>query len=139
MASRDTGRTLTTRLRCMGDGGGHAVDSDQGCSRGTCAESGIGKQKSGSPAGDEPKDITPAGVAIIGQWVCFVLGVICIVCGTTGIFMKQMDGTPSASVAWLGPAYLPTLRGTALFCLLIGLLLVRRGWSGPPVSRKERR
>jgi hypothetical protein len=129
MASKHTGRGLTAYFGSVGKGGDHAVDSPTGFSRRTYRQPLSAKQKAGSRAGDEPKDLTPSKADVIGQWICFVLGVVCIVCGAIGIFAKQIDGPPPASVAWLGSAYIPTLRVTALFCLFMGLLLVRREWS----------
>jgi hypothetical protein len=139
MASGDAGRTLTSYFRSMGIDGNRAVDRPTWVSRRSYRQSLNAKQKAESAAGDEPKDFTPARTAVIGQWICFVLGVVCIVCGAFGIFAKPIEGPPSASVAWLGSAYMPTLRVTALLCLFLGLLLVRVDGAVLTVSKKERR
>ena len=137
MVSGDTGRTLTTYFRAMGTGRDHAVDSPGTRLSGRAyKQPPSAKQKAESTARDEPKNSTPAMAAAIGQWICFVLGVVCIVCGAFGIRLKHIEGPPSASVAWLGSAYMPTLRVTALLCLFLGLLLVRRGWGSPDRGHK---
>jgi hypothetical protein len=122
----------------MDKGGDHAVGSPIWFSHRTYRQQPNAKQKAESTAEDDPKDFMPSRAAVIGQWICFALGVICISCGAFGIFAKPIEGPPSAFVAWLGSAYMPALRVTALLCLFIGLLLVRRGWSSPAASRKER-
>ena len=137
MASGDTGRTLTTHFGSMGKGRDHATDSPAGFSGRTYSQPLNAKQKTESTAGDGPKDFTPAWVDVTGQWLRFVLGVVCIVCGAFGIFARQIEGPPSASVAWLGSAYMPTLRVTALLCLFMGLLLMRHGWSSPDREQKR--
>jgi hypothetical protein len=76
------------------------------------------KQKAESAARDEPKDFAPSRAALIGQWICFVLGVVCIACGAFGVFANHIEGPSSAFIAWLGSAYIPALRLTALLCLL---------------------
>ena len=66
-------------------------------------------------------------IVAIEQWVCMVLGVVCIASGTCGIFMKLSQNALPAYLAWLTMAYVPTLRITAVACLVMGLVLVRRG------------
>jgi hypothetical protein len=136
MASGHTGRMLTY-FGSMGKGGAHAVDSLTELSRRTYRQPLNAKQKAESRARDKPKDSALSKAAAIGQWTCFVLGVVCTVCGAFGIFAQHIEGPPpSASVAWLGSAYMPTLRVTALLCLSMGLVLVRRGWSSPDREQK---
>jgi len=130
MASGHTGRMLTY-FGSIDKGHDHTVDSPR------TRFSGRTKQK--ADVKDEPEDFTPSRAVVIGQWICFVLGVVCIVSGAFGIFAKYTEGPPPASVAWLGSAYMPALRITALLCLFIGLRLVRRGWSSPDRSKEERR
>jgi hypothetical protein len=138
MASGDTVRTLTAYFRSRGRGFDHTVDSPRTrFSRRTYTRLNDAKQKEESTARDEPKDFPPLRAAVIGQWICFVLGVVCIACGALGIFANHIEGPPSASIAWLGSAYMPALRVTALLCLLMGLLLVRRGWSSPDREQKK--
>jgi hypothetical protein len=139
MDSGGAGRTLTTYFRSTGKGSDQAVDGPTGFSRRNYWQSLNPKQKAESTARNEPKDFTHARSTLIGQWLCFALGVACIVCGAFGIFAKHIEGSPSASVAWLGSAYVPTLRGTALLCFSLGLLLVRRGWGGPDREPKGKR
>jgi hypothetical protein len=139
MVSRDTDRALTTYFRSMGKGCDHAAASPTGFSRHTHRQPRNAKQKAERTAGDEPKGFTPTAATVIGQWICFVLGAVCILCGASGILAKHIEGPPSASVAWLGSAYMPTLRVTALLCLFIGLLLVRYGWGSHDRGKKERR
>ena len=138
MASGHTGRMLTY-FGSMGKRGAHAEGSPTGFSRRTYRQSLNARQRAESTATDGPKDFTSSRAAVIEQWICFVLGVLCIACGAFGVFANPMEGPPSAFVAWLRSAYMPALRVTALLCLFMGLLLVRRGWSSPTARRKERR
>ena len=133
MAFGHTGRALTTHLGPTGKG----RRSPTGHSRGTNGRPLNAKQSPESTAGDGSKNFTPSWVADIEQWICFVLGMICIACGAFGVFTKQVKGPPSGSVPWLGSGYGPALRLTALLCFFMGLLLVRRGWSTSR-SRAER-
>ena len=141
MASGDSGLSLTMFFRPTGKGRDHSDDSPHtGFSGRTYRQPLNAKQKAESTPRDQPKEFTPSMAAVIGQWICFVLGGVCIVCGACGIFAKHIEGPPSASVAWLGSAYMPTLRVTALLCLFMGLLLVRHGWgSSDREQKKERR
>jgi ABC-type amino acid transport system permease subunit len=138
MASGNTGRTLTTYFRSMGRGFDHPVDNPRTrFSRRIYTQPLNAKQKAESKAKVKSKDFTTLRAAVIGQWICFVLGTVCIVCGSCGVFAKHIEDPLSASVAWLGSAYMPTLRVTALLCFLMGVLLVRHGWSSPIVSKKR--
>jgi hypothetical protein len=137
MASGDTGRTLTTHFGSMGKGRDHAADIPATFLRRTYRQPRNAKQMAESTAGDRPKDLTPSRVAVIGQWICFVLGMVCIVSGAFGIFAEPIEDPPSVFVAWLGSAYMPTLRVTAILCLFLGLLLVRRGWGNPDLQPKR--
>ena len=139
MASGDADRTLTTCFRSMGKGRDHAAGSPTGFSRHTYGQPRNSGQKVESTAEEEPKSSTPTVATVIGQWICFVLGAVCIVSGTFGIFAKHIENPPSAPVAWLGSAYMPTLRVTALLCLFIGLLLVRYGWGSADRGKKGAR
>jgi hypothetical protein len=66
-------------------------------------------------------------IVAIEQWICLVLGVVCIALGTWGVFLKLGENALPAYLAWLATAYVPTLRITAVACLVFGLVLVRRG------------
>ena len=132
MACGHTGRTLTTYFRSMGISRDRAVDRPAARLLGPAYKrSPTAKQTAESTARDEPKAFMPVWAAVTGQWICFLLGAVCIVCGAFGIFAKHVEDPPSASVAWLGSAYMPTLRITALLCLFLGWLLMRRGWGSP--------
>ena len=76
MASGHAGHTLTTYFRSMGKGSDHAVDSPTGLSCRTYRQPLNARQEVESTARDEPKDFTPARAAVIGRWICFVLGVV---------------------------------------------------------------
>jgi hypothetical protein len=70
---------------------------------------------------------TKPSIVALEQWLCFLLGVSCLVCGVWGIWMKSSQGLSSGYVQWLGSAYGPALRLTALACLAFGAVLVRLG------------
>ena len=76
------------------------------------------QQKSGS-----------SNAIVVEQWVCFVLGFACMAFGGWGICMRFGQHALSRHIAWLGSLYVPALRLTAVACLGMGLLLIRRGWS----------
>jgi hypothetical protein len=84
------------------------------------------------PAGSSVRDgevTTPTNpnIAVLEQWLCLLLGATCMVCGVWGICMKYSQGLSSGYVQWVGPAYGPALRLTALACLGFGTVLVRLG------------
>ena len=66
-------------------------------------------------------------IVAIEQWLCLILGVVCIASGAWGVFLKLNQNVLPADLAWLATAYVPTLRITAVACLAMGLVLVRRG------------
>ena len=70
-------------------------------------------------------------IVVAEQWLCFLLGLICLICGACGLFMKYNQDSLSAFLRWLGPAYGPTLRFVALACLVLGAVLVRLGLARP--------
>jgi hypothetical protein len=74
---------------------------------------------------------TNPSIAALEQWLCLLLGVSCMVCGVWGICMKYSQGLSSGYVPWLGSAYGPALRLTALACLAFGAVLVRLGLASP--------
>jgi hypothetical protein len=77
---------------------------------------------------EEERKNPPFGLIVaIEQWICLVLGVACIASGTWGIFLKLSQNALPAYLAWLAMGYVPTLRITAVVCLVMGLVLVRRG------------
>lgn len=66
---------------------------------------------------------------VIEQWICFVLGFACMAFGAWGIYVRPGQHALSRHIAWLGSLYAPLLRLTAIACLGVGLMLMRRGWS----------
>ena len=76
---------------------------------------------------EEPKDSRFGLIVAIEQWICLVLGVVCIASGMCGVFLKLSQHALPAYLAWLAMAYVPTLRITAVACLVMGLVLVRGG------------
>src|SRR6202162_3853692 len=59
-------------------------------------------------------------VVVVEQWLCFLLGLICMICGVCGLFMKCNQDSPFACIQWLGPAHEPILRSTAIACFVVG-------------------
>jgi len=76
----------------------------------------------------EQKDAPPRMI-VVEQWICFVLGFVCMAFGIWGICMKPGQYDLPAHIAWLGSLYIPALRVTAVACLGMGVVLVRRGWT----------
>jgi hypothetical protein len=72
---------------------------------------------------------TPPKTIVVEQWICFVLGFACVAFGAWGICMEPGLDALSASIAWLGSLYVPALRMTAVACLCMGSVLLRRGWT----------
>jgi hypothetical protein len=68
------------------------------------------------------------------QWLCFLLGLVCMACGVWGICMKYDQELASGYVPWLGSMYGLTLRGIAVACFVSGVVLVRRGLARPDLS-----
>jgi hypothetical protein len=76
---------------------------------------------------EERKEYRFGMIVAIEQWICLLLGVVCIASGTWGVFLKLSQNALPSHLAWLAMAYVPTLRITAVACLVMGLVLVRRG------------
>ena len=130
MADTGTGQIFTTKV----------IFPVQGYDRGTCGlhEDGghLGHERTLSvgrrmreKGGNEQKNACLTAIVVIEQWICFVLGLVCMVFGFRGICMKHGQLALSACIAWLGPLYMPTLRLTAIVCLGLGVMLVRQGWA----------
>jgi hypothetical protein len=83
---------------------------------------------------DEGAVPTGRNIVVAEQWLCFPLGLICMVCGGWGICMKYSQGLSSGYVPGLGSAYRPALRLTALACLAFAELLVHRGLAKSDLS-----
>ena len=79
--------------------------------------------------GDEQKSAQPMTIAVIEQWICFVLGSVCVAFGMWGICMEPEQDALSAYIAWLGSLYVPTLRVTAIVCVGLGVMLIRLVWT----------
>jgi hypothetical protein len=130
MADTGIGRTLTTRGISSVQGYDRAAGSFQedvghlGRERVLGAGQGIGKK-----GRDEQKSAQPTTIAVIEQWICLVLGLVCMAFGMWGICMKPGQNALSEHIAWLGSLYMPTLRLTAVVCVGLGVTLIRRGWA----------
>jgi hypothetical protein len=83
---------------------------------------------------DEGTTLIVPRVVVAEQWLCFLLGLICIICGVCGLFMKYNQDSPFAYIRWLGPAHEPILRFTAIACFVVGAVLVRCGLARPDRS-----
>jgi hypothetical protein len=73
-------------------------------------------------------------IVVAEQWLCFLLGLICVICGVCGLFMKCDQDSPFACIRWLGAANGPILRSTAIACSVVGAVLVRCGLASPDQS-----
>jgi hypothetical protein len=71
----------------------------------------------------------PLKTIVVEQWICFMLGFVCMAFGAWGICMRPGQYALSEYIAWLGSFYVPALRLTAVACLGMGVMLIRRGWS----------
>jgi len=132
MADAGIGRTFGTKLLSL----------VQGCDRGTGSLQGdVGYldhertssagQRMRKKGGDEQKSALPMTIVVFEQWICIVLGFVCMASGIWGICMKCGQYPLPAYLAWLGSLYVPTLRVAAVQCLVMGVVLVRRGWALP--------
>jgi hypothetical protein len=79
--------------------------------------------------GDEQKSAQPKMIVVIEQWICLVLGLVCMAFGMWGICIVPEQDALSACMALLGSLYMPTLRVTAVVCIGLGVMLARRGWA----------
>jgi hypothetical protein len=84
----------------------------------------------------DERAVMPTGpnIVVAEQWVCFLLGFICMACGGWGICMKYSLDLSSGYISWLGSAYGPALRFTAVACLVSGAVLLRCGLARPDMS-----
>jgi hypothetical protein len=130
MADTGVGRILTTRV----------ISPVQGYDRGTGSfhedvghldherTSSIGRRME-RKEGDKQKSVQPKMIVVIEQWICLMLGLLCVAFGMWGICMKPEQDALSAYIAWLGSLYMPTLRVMAVVCIGLGVMLARRGWA----------
>jgi hypothetical protein len=88
-----------------------------------------------SSEGDERgRHPTSPNIVIVEQRLCFLFGFICMVCGGLGICMKYSLDLSSGDILWLGSVYRPALWFTAVACLVLGAVLLRRGLARPDMS-----
>ena len=87
------------------------------------------RQRASEKGGGEQENAQPRMIVVIEQWICLVLGLVCIAFGMWGICMKPEQGALSPYIAWMGSLYMPTLRVTAAVCIGLGVMLARRGWA----------
>jgi hypothetical protein len=130
MADTGTGRTLATKVippiqnydhgtrRLHEDVGHHGRERTSGAGQGV-------REMGGS----EQESAKPKTIVVIEQWICLVLGLVCMAFGIWGIYMKPEQDALSVYIAWLGSLYMPTLRVTAFVCIGLGVALARRGWA----------
>jgi hypothetical protein len=78
--------------------------------------------------GASQQDALVPNLVVVAQWICFVFGLACIASGVWGICIKCGQIALPAHLAWLRSVYALTLRLTAVACLVMGVVLVRRGW-----------
>ena len=71
----------------------------------------------------------PSPTIVVEQWICLVLGFACVAFGLWGLCIKSGQSALSSYIAWLGSLYVPTLRVTAIVCVGLGVMLIRRGWA----------
>ena len=130
MADTRTGQILAIKVRSSiqsYDRGTRRLHEDAGhLSRDRTLSVGQGVREKG---GGEQESAQPKMTVVIEQWICLVLGLVCIVFGIWGICMSPEKDVLSAHIAWLGSLYMPTLRVTAVVCIGLGVMLARRGWA----------
>ena len=84
-----------------------------------------------NPKRDEGSTRIVPRIVVAEQWLCFLLGLICMICGVWGLLMKYNQDSPFVYFRWLGPAHGPILRSTAIACFVVGAVLVRCGLASP--------
>jgi hypothetical protein len=88
----------------------------------------------GSKRNGEATTPTNPSIVAVEQWLCLLLGLVCMVCGVWGVCMKYDQELPSCYIPWLGSIYGPALRGTAVASFVSGAVLVRCGLARPRLS-----
>jgi hypothetical protein len=130
MADPGTDRTLVTKVISpiqSYDRDTPSLHEDVGhLSRERTSSAGQGVRERG---GGEQEGTQTKTIVVIEQWICLVLGLVCMASGIWGIYMKPEQDTLSAYIAWLGSLYMPTLRLMALACIGSGVALARWGWA----------
>jgi len=130
MTDTGTGRILTTEvispIQSYNRGTRTLHEDVEHLSRRSILSAGQSVREKG---GGEQKSAQPTTTAVIEQWICFVLGLVCMAFGMWGICMTPEQDALSEYIAWLGSLYMPTLRVTAVVCIGLGVMLARRGWA----------
>jgi hypothetical protein len=123
----DTGTTLTTKVISpiqINDRGPGSLRIDVGyLNRDHTSSTGRSTWKK---EGTERQGAPPARI-VVEQWICFVLGFICMAFGIVGLCIKPGHAALSSYMAQVGSLYVPTLRVTAIVCIGFGVTLIRRG------------
>lgn len=78
-----------------------------------------------------PEGSPPAMLPAVVLWFCFILDLICMISGILGLCTAPSQAPSSIYTAWLGVAYIPALRVTAVACFAMGVILARKGWTQP--------
>ena len=130
MADTGTGRILAAKvispIQSYHRGTGSLHEDVGHLSRERTLSVGQGVREKG---GGEQESAQPKIIVVIEQWICLILGLVCMAFGMWGICMKPQQDALSADIAWLGSLYMPTLRVTAVVCIGLGVMLARRGWA----------
>jgi hypothetical protein len=130
MTDTGTGRILATEaispIRGSDRGTGSLYEDVGHLGRERTLSAGQGVKGKGAR---EQESAQPKRIVVIEQWICLVLGLVCMAFGMWGLCMKPEQDAFSPCIAWLGSLYIPTLRVTAVVCVGLGVMLVRRGWA----------
>jgi hypothetical protein len=129
MAQSGAGRPLPTKGRYsvkVFDRGPGSLSVDVGCLDREPISS--ARRRAWKKEGNERQG-APSAKIVVEQWICFVLGFFCMAFGIWGLCIKSGQPALSSYIAWLGSLYVPTLRVTAIVCIGLGILLIRRGWA----------
>jgi len=130
MADTGTGRILATKvispIQSYNRGTRTLHEDVEHLSRGSILGVGQSVREKG---GGEQKSAQPTTSAVIEQWICLVLGLVCMAFGMWGLCMQPEQDALPEYIAWLGSLYMPTLRVTAVVCIGLGVMLTRRGWA----------
>ena len=89
----------------------------------------LGARQEVRKKGEKEQRRAPLKAIVVEQWICFMLGFVCMIFGVWGICVKPGEYALSEYIAWLGSLYVPTLRLTAVVCFGMGVMLIRHGWS----------
>jgi hypothetical protein len=131
MAGTSTVRILTTKvislIQSYDRGSTHSLHEDVGhLSRERTLRVGRGVREK---RGGEQESAQPRRIVVIEQWTCLALGFTCMAFGMWGICMNPGQDALSEHIARLGSLYMPMLRVTAVVCVGLGVMLIRRGWA----------